>query len=130
MTREDGRTSIEKTQLYEVTRPLLDAMYVEFKELSKKKPEGVVSKAKIKIINRLLSRCREVLKDEMTIEYLDLLEEDDVPQNSDVVLMLSQYTAAMGKYYHTFYRRGAYGFAWAIEGDYDKEEDDDEEEDE
>ncbi len=64
----------------------------------------------------------------MTIEYLDLLEEDDVPQNSDVVLMLSQYTAAMERYYDTFYRR--HGYRWAIEGDYDQEEDYDEEEDE
>ncbi|MGP8051209.1 MAG: hypothetical protein ACLPYB_11455 [Desulfobaccales bacterium] len=88
-------TTTKKVNLFEVTMPLLNSMFAEFKELSKKKPEGAVNKNKIKIINRLLAKCREVLESELSIEYLDLLEEDDVPQNSDVVLMLSQYNASM-----------------------------------
>jgi hypothetical protein len=83
--------------------PLLQSMFAEFKELSKKKPDGAVNKSKIKVINRLLTKCREVLQSELSIDYLDLLEEDDLPQNSDVVLMLSQYVAAMKKFHDDHY---------------------------
>jgi len=79
-------------------------MYREFKELSKKKPEGAVGKVKIKVVNRLLTKCQEVLEAEASIDYLDVLDEDDVPQNSDVVLTLSQYVAAMQQFRSTYYK--------------------------
>ncbi len=95
---------MEKAELYEITMPLLQAMYREFKELSKKKPEGAVGKVKIKVVNRLLTKCQEVLEAEASIDYLDVLDEDDVPQNSDVVLTLSQYVAAMQQFRSTYYK--------------------------
>lgn len=36
-------------------------------------------------------------------ELLDLLDQDEVPQNSDVVLILSQYVAAMRHFRATYY---------------------------
>lgn len=105
-------TTAEKVKLYEVTRPLLDAMYSEFKEFSKKKPDGAVSKAKMKVVNRLLVKCQEVLESEASIAYLDILDEDDVPQNSDVVLMLSQYVAAMRQFRSTYY--SSIGDRWQV----------------
>lgn len=97
------RTTAAKTANWEVATPLLKAMYGEFKELSKKKPEGAISKAKIEVVNRLLGKCREVLADEGSLEFLDLLNEDDVPQHSDVVLVLSQYVAAMEQFHSAYY---------------------------
>src|SRR5512145_3136947 len=46
-------------------------------------------------VNRLLKKCRETLHGEDSLDFLDVLDEDALPQNSDVVLMLSQYVAAM-----------------------------------
>jgi len=103
MSAKRKKTTAIKAEVHDVTTPLLKAMYNEFRELSKKKQDGAVSKSKIKLINRLLVKCREVLKDELSIEYLDLLDEDEVPQNSDVVLMLSQYVAAMDQFHDTYY---------------------------
>lgn len=94
----DYSTSQEKSEAWEVAMPLLQAMFVEFRELSKKKPDGAVSKSKIKIVNRLLGQCCVVLSNEQSIEFLDLLDEDEVPQHSDVVLMLSQYVASMEQF--------------------------------
>jgi hypothetical protein len=108
-------TTLNRANLYEVTMPLLKSMFAEFKELSKKKPDGAVNKSKIKIINRLLAKCREVLESELSIEYLDLLEEDDVPQNSDVVLMLSQYVASMDKFHKDHYGWDGLGHKWFTE---------------
>jgi hypothetical protein len=98
----------DKANTHDATMPLLESMYAEFKEFSKKNPDAVISKNKIRIVNRLLERIRKVLIDEESIEFLDLLDEDEVPQSGDVTLILSQYVAAMqgfkSKYYG--YRSG------------------------
>lgn len=114
---EDKYTTQEKVDLYLSVDPLLDAMYDEFKELSKKKPDGVVNTSKIKIVNRLLTKCNDVLNDEMTIHFLDLIDEDSVPQNSDIVLMLSQYGSALKRYRSTYYKKqlDGYTYEWYIE---------------
>ena len=91
-------TTKERAQAYDTTMPLLEAMYLEFKDLSKKKPDAAVSKSKIKITNRLLERVRVALEDSDSIDFLDLLDEDDVPQVSDVTLILSQYVASMKEF--------------------------------
>jgi hypothetical protein len=80
---------------YGVLNPLLVAMYDEFQELSKKKPQDVVSKGKVKLVNRMLTPVLELLDDEPSRVFLNLLDEDDLPENSDVVLMLGQAIAAM-----------------------------------
>lgn len=97
------RTTPDRVGMYEVAMPLLSAMYQEFSVLSKKKPDGPVSKGKIGVVNRLLDRCRSVLKSELSLQFLDLLDEDEVPQNSDVTLMLSQYVAAMEQFKQAHY---------------------------
>ena len=103
MKKDRQQTTLVKADLHKVTMPLIDAMHIEFKELSKKKPEAVLNKNKVKIVNRLLESCRKVLDSETSLNYLDLLDEDDIPQNSDVVLMLSQYVAAMKQFKSTYY---------------------------
>ena len=90
-----GTTTADKAGLFDTMQPLLRSMFDEFKDLSKKKPDGAVNEGKIRIVNRLLSRCSEILKDEPSFEFLDFLCEDDMPQNSDVVLILSQWSTAM-----------------------------------
>ncbi|QKJ17847.1 hypothetical protein HRD70_14240 [Yersinia kristensenii] len=94
--------------------PLLRAMYTEFKEISKKKPDSAVSKGKIKIVNRLLEKVKTVLSDEASISFLDLLDEDDVPQASDVTLILSQYVAAMDAFHEKYYGWNGSTHEWFI----------------
>lgn len=103
MTRNKEATTNEQASTHDVMTPLLAAMYVEFKELSKKKPESAVSKSKLLIANRLLGKIREVLATEESIDFLDLLNEDDVPQVSDVTLIFSQYVAAMEAFKAKYY---------------------------
>ncbi|KFR42678.1 hypothetical protein GU48_07935, partial [Salmonella enterica subsp. enterica serovar Bareilly str. CFSAN001109] len=57
-------TSQDKAKTHDTTTPLLKAMYFEFKEISKKKPDSAISKGKIKIVNRLLEKVKIVLEDE------------------------------------------------------------------
>ena len=116
MTHNTLGTTPQQAEAWEVAMPLLEAMYGEFKELSKKNPEVAVSKAKIALLNRLLKKCREVLKGEDALEFLDLLSEDDVPQNSDVVLMLSQYVAAMRQFHANYHGRYGTDDSWVLSG--------------
>ena len=105
MARDNRTTTKEKAELHDVTMPLLKAMDSEFKELSKRRPNDALSVAKIKVVNRLLVKCHGIiLEDEAMVEYLDLLDEDNVPLNSDVVLMLSQFVVAMGQFHANYYR--------------------------
>lgn len=88
-------TTAERAAKHDVLMPMLSAMFGEFKELSKKKPDGALNKKKVEIVNRLLKDVLLILEDEPSRPYLDLLEEDDLPLNSDVLLVLSQFVAAM-----------------------------------
>ena len=94
--------------------PLVEAMLREFQELSKKKPDSPLSKRKVEIVNRLLQDVHKLLEGEPTSAYLDFLDEDDLPQNSDVVLILSQTVAAMKRFRERYYRfsRSRGGWTW------------------
>lgn len=88
-------TTAEKAAKHDDLMPLLKAMFREFQDLSKKKPDGALNKRKVEIVNRLLCEVQRIVDGETTRAYLDLLDEDDLPQNSDVVLILGQAVAAM-----------------------------------
>lgn len=114
-TPEEQTTKAGADQ-HDTMMPLLTAMYREFQDLAKKKPDSVVSKQKIKIVNRLLEDLRTLLKGEKSLQYLDLLEEDDVPQVSDVTLILSQYVAAMEAFKQRFYGWDGSEHRWFTKG--------------
>jgi len=79
---------------YELLVPLLRAMYDEIKELSKKKPDGSLNKFKVDKINRILLPLKERMKNEPVCQYLDVLDEETPPFNSDAVLVLREYSQA------------------------------------
>ncbi|MFB0593944.1 hypothetical protein ACSZM9_04970 [Aeromonas hydrophila] len=115
MAQQKFYTTEDKAQTHDNMTPLLAAMYAEFKEISKKKPDAAVSKSKMKIVNRLLEKVRTVLSDEESIGFLDMLDEDDVPQASDVTLILSQYMAAMNAFHDKHYGWNGSNHVWFIE---------------
>ena len=115
MVNDTYYTTEEKADTHETMMPLLQAMYAEIKELSKKKPDSAVSKNKIKIVNRLLEKIRFVLSDEDSIGFLDLLDEDDIPQSSDVTLILSQYVAAMKAFHNKYFGWDGTGRNWFVQ---------------
>lgn len=99
----EGFTTAEHARQCDALLPLLTAMFNEFKELSKKKPEAILTKRKVELVNRLLKDVIAILDDEPSRAYLDLLDEDDIPQNSDVLLMLSQFEAALKSFHNRYY---------------------------
>lgn len=110
-------TTDEQVELYGIISPLLKSMYSEIKDFSKKRLDDPMNLNKVRMINRLLVKAKEVLKNEASNEYLDLLEEDDFPSISDAVLIVSLYISALDKFHsdHYHYDRDL-GFGWDNSG--------------
>jgi hypothetical protein len=130
MSYKDRTTTAKKASQWRVLMPLVEALFAEFRELSKKKAEAVLSQNKVNVVNRLLNKCRELLCDEPSLEFLDVFDDEQLPQNSDVVLALSQYAAALKQFRSTYYRWVGVRHVWTLEGGGEMDEDDGEEEDE
>lgn len=99
----NNKISKEAGEKHDLLMPLLNSLYLEMKELSKKKPDGPLNTYKVKVINRVLEPIKELLQYEDTSFFLDILDTDDMPTNSDVVLILSQYIRAMNFYKEKYF---------------------------
>jgi hypothetical protein len=97
------RTTAEKVRAYETATPLFEAALSQIKELAKKKPDATVSKANVARINRLLIDLRACLKDEDTSKYLDVLDDDILPQYSDALIVMSQYQSALQTFHSRYH---------------------------
>lgn len=110
------KTTKEAVNQYELLNPLINGIYKEMQELSKKKPDSPLNTFKVKSINRVLQPVKEMLTEENTFSFLDILDVDDIPTNSDVVLVLSQYIKSMNIFHEKYYgyNSRAGGYEWSI----------------
>jgi hypothetical protein len=84
---------------------MLAALHKELSELSKKKQEGVLNSLKVRHVNRLLAAVKDCLGQDPSIAFLELLDEETLPENSDAVLILGQWLAAMEQFKSRHYYR-------------------------
>ena len=112
MLDKDHAPSNSQVEKFDYLSPMLDSALAEMREFSKRKQDGIVGATKIKILNRLLSDLREIVSDEATLDYLDPLEEEDLPQNSDAVLILGQYRSALNTFRGTHFNHDLGGLKW------------------
>ena len=96
-------TTQKKTQAYDSFFEVFSHLYEELKALRSKKPAETLSESKVKIINRLLGDIQEIMKEEPEYKYLDMLDEDMLPQYSDATLILSQYEGALKSFKKRYY---------------------------
>ncbi len=87
---------------YEMLEKLLNASFIEMKEFSKKKPDELLNKFKVTSLNRILGPIKELLKNEPTVSFLDLLDEDTIPSYSDSILIIAQFQSAMYQFKSTY----------------------------
>lgn len=89
-----------QTEKYELLYPLLKSILFEVKGLSKKKQDEPLNKLKVGMVNKILSQIKtDVLNDDPSREFLDLLDDETLPTNSDAVLIIAQYDAAMAQFH-------------------------------
>jgi hypothetical protein len=101
-----------QVETYQMLAPLLLSIVEEMKEFSKKKPDEPLNKFKVKLINRALTPIKQILSSEPTDAFLDLLDEDSLPSNSDVVLIVGQFQAAMARFKTKFNRYANGSYHW------------------
>lgn len=92
-------TTNAKASEYMASSDVFEVLLREVKELSKKKPDATLSKAKVTIINRVLENLLIVLEGQPESKYLEALDDDDLPQVSDAVLIMVQFKAALETFY-------------------------------
>ena len=107
----------KEIELFEKLHAQLEGLYDEISTLSKKSPSDAVNKFKLKFINQILGNLNEFLKDKYKpfMEFTKF-EEDDLPTNSDVVLILSQYLNCMEKLRSDNIRIDYGHWVWLVEG--------------
>lgn len=88
---------------FERLSPLLESIYEEMKEFSKKKADGPLNPLKVKMINKILAQVKEFLVQDPNVEFLELLEEATLPTNSDTVLIIGQFRAILNQFKARFY---------------------------
>jgi len=93
----------KRAEEFDMLFPILESVFIEMGELSKKKQDGVLNELKVKMINRILLKVKAILKDDPTVEFLDILDEISLPTNSDAVLIIAQFKAAMQQYKVKYY---------------------------
>ena len=65
-------------------------------ELSKKKPDDPVNKFKLNLINNVIKDANSYLGgDNLPLAGFTIFDEDALPTNSDVMMVLSQYLRAL-----------------------------------
>ena len=83
---------------------MLNVISGEIKDLSKKKQDEVLNKLKIGMINKILEQIKQLLSSEPTTQFLELLDDEILPTNSDAVLVLAKFQAAMAHFNNKYCR--------------------------
>lgn len=108
MAKKESLPTDEEVVKFEMLNELADSIYIEMKEFSKKKPDDALNPFKVKNVNRVLTQLKDFLKSEPTVIFLDLLDEETLPTNSDAILIIGQFKASMDNFrkkytvYHRF----------------------------
>ena len=107
----------EEVMEFEQCDTQLVAMIEQMSSLSKKSPNDAVNKFKLKLINELLDRIVKILgEDYLPFNDFSSFEEEDLPSNSDVLLILSQFTAAMKLFHYENVMWDGNQYAWIVDG--------------
>ena len=102
----------KEVEEFELLFPLLESLLFEVKALSQKKQDGVLNAMKVKMINKIFKRIKELLKNESTDEFIELLDEESLPSNSDALFMIVQFKSAMELFKQKYYGESNFEYSW------------------
>lgn len=103
---------------FEKTHVQLAKLYDEICGLSKKSPNDAVNPFKLRFTNQVLKLANEILGSEFRpfVDFEDF-KEDELPTNSDVTLILSQYLEIMERFRVKCIQHDSLGYwYWVING--------------
>lgn len=108
--------NLHQVETFLKLQPQLKSTYDEISLLSKKKPTEVINKFKLKFINSILTRANEILNEKYKPfpGEFDLFNENELPNNSDVVFILSHYLTSLEKIRCDNIKFSEYKWRWVI----------------
>ena len=95
--------SKEEVEQFSMLYPMIIADLGELRNLSNKKQDGLLNKLKVSVVNKKLEKIKQILSNEPTTEFLDILDSDSLPSNSDAVLIILQFKSAMDQFRDKYY---------------------------
>jgi hypothetical protein len=110
-----GNMAITRQQAseFEKTNAQLIGLFEEITALSRKNPDSPVNRFKLNLINHCLTASNNILGDHYRpFADFDHFEEDELPTNRDVVLVLSQYLSCLEKLRADNIRQKPYTDEW------------------
>lgn len=88
----------EEINKFEKIQSQLEGLLTEMTTLVKKSPNDALNRFKIKMINEIISDANDILGDTYKpLSYFEKFDDDDLPTNSDVSFVLSQYLSCFEK---------------------------------
>ena len=108
---------IEEVEKFIKASCRLDNLYDDFKELSKKYGDKVVSKYSIKNVNDVIGECNDLLKSMQNLhEDIKNIDEDELPTNIDILIMLNQIRAKIEGIRVLNIRHASGRWEWLVDG--------------
>jgi hypothetical protein len=106
-------TTDAAVETYESAIGVFMALLHEVRLLSRKKPDATLSASKVKLINIVLGDLLTILKGEPQAKYLQILDNEELPQVSDALMMMVQFEAGMDAFRGRYFKRAQGGFSTA-----------------
>lgn len=89
---------VEEIDNFEKTQAQLDSLHAEISALTKKSSNDALNKFKLKFVNQILEEANTLLgKKYVPFAGFEKFDENDLPTNSDVTMILGQYLNCMEK---------------------------------
>ena len=109
---------MKEVELFDKVTPQLEGFCHELRELTKKKPDGGINKFKLQIINEKLDEANLLLtRNFKPFKDFSRFDQDNLPTNSDVVLILSQYLECLETWRSAHVIKVDYSWYWNTPGD-------------
>lgn len=103
---------------FEKLQAQLEGLHNEISTLSKKSQNDALNKFKLKFVNRIISDSNELLGENYKpFSDFETFEENDMPTNSDVAMMLTQYLSCFEKLRADNVKQERLNWFWVIDGE-------------
>src|SRR5690606_8093231 len=102
---------------FEKLQAQLEGLHNEISALSKKSQNDALNKFKLKFVNKIISDSNELLGENYKpFSDFETFEENDIPTNSDVAMMLTQYLSCFEKLRADNVKQERMNWFWVIDG--------------
>lgn len=104
-------------ELFVKLRIQLRELLKDITSLSKSKPNDPINKFKLRLINKVLDTANSIIDEKnKPFEDFNLFDEDELPSNSDVVIILTQYSTCLEKFRDENMEKVGFEWFWIIKG--------------